>query len=445
MEIRPITLIVGENSTGKSTILGCLQAITNYIYESSDKNIDFNSPPFEMGGFEDIISRKQIDKGRFKLGVDIQKDDKIISAIFELIGNDSELEVNKVNLSVQNEILTKIEAYIDDLELDPERHDMGDAIELAYNKQENKFSIRIDEQVDCKNIISLLREVYSTRHYERLSLFNRLEESNINNFGESGADVSDEYRLAENMDTIFSESRFHGSNIEVKSFGPIQSSPKRTYNPIDKRNSSEEEYMPFVIRDLQNDSRGELTKIKENIQEFVDESQLFTDFKVRTFTSSKRDPFQLEFIRDDQSYNYVDVGYGISQIMPVIIGILNIDNRGYSRNDQVFLMEQPEIHLHPKAQSAFLSFLANILASKRGHKRTQFILETHSDYFIDRARIEIKQGTIKHDDVSLVYLEAQEDGVKIHNITFDEIGNFKNEPDDYRSFFLRETERLLGF
>ena len=105
------------------------------------------------------------------------------------------------------------------------------------------------------------------------------------------------------------------------------------------------------------------------------------------------------------------------------------------------LLQQPEVHLHPKAQAEFSSLLAK-LASKG---RRSFIVETHSDYMIDRARIEIRKGTIRPEDVSVVYFEPKGRVVKAHNISFDKMANMIGVPSHYGKFFLKETNRLMGF
>ena len=64
---------------------------------------------------------------------------------------------------------------------------------------------------------------------------------------------------------------------------------------------------------------------------------------------------------------------------------------------------------------------------------------------IDRARIEIRKGTIRPEDVSLIYFEPKGNIVKIHNISFDKMANMIGVPSHYGEFFLKETDRLMGF
>ncbi|MYI92935.1 hypothetical protein F4083_01210 [Candidatus Poribacteria bacterium] len=77
--------------------------------------------------------------------------------------------------------------------------------------------------------------------------------------------------------------------------------------------------------------------------------------------------------------------------------------------------------------------------------KQSFIIETHSDYLIDRARIEIRKGTIKPEDVSLIYFESKGNIVNVHNIGFDKMANMMGVPKHFRKFFIIESKRLMGF
>ena len=104
-------------------------------------------------------------------------------------------------------------------------------------------------------------------------------------------------------------------------------------------------------------------------------------------------------------------------------------------------MQQPEVNLHPMGQAEFVSTL-NEIRKTYSHS---YIIETHSDYMIDRARIEIMEGNLRPEDVSLIYFESEGNKVEISNIQFDDQANLIGEPPYFRNFFLNETHRLLGF
>ena len=107
----------------------------------------------------------------------------------------------------------------------------------------------------------------------------------------------------------------------------------------------------------------------------------------------------------------------------------------------MFLLQQPEVHLHPRAQAALGSLFCNLAASGK-----QIIVETHSDYILDRARMDIRDGKtdLKPDDISVLYFERDELDVNIHSIRMDEDGNFWDAPPGYRRFFDVETRRYIG-
>ena len=65
LEIRPLTFLVGENSTGKTTALACFQVLVNYLVGGG---IDFNQSPYSMGIFKDIVRNSKKKEKTFKLG-----------------------------------------------------------------------------------------------------------------------------------------------------------------------------------------------------------------------------------------------------------------------------------------------------------------------------------------------------------------------------------------
>ncbi len=79
-------------------------------------------------------------------------------------------------------------------------------------------------------------------------------------------------------------------------------------------------------------------------------------------------------------------------------------------------------------------------------QQKQFLIETHSDYFVDRIRMDIRDGKngLQPEDVSLLYFERAKGTVKIHRLLLDKHGNIENAPAGYRKFILEEERRLLG-
>ena len=174
--------------------------------------------------------------------------------------------------------------------------------------------------------------------------------------------------------------------------------------------------------------------IKKKLLRFGKSSGLFSGIDVKAFDKSPNAPFQLKIKSNGPKSNLIDVGYGVSQVLPILVRAI-IDRK------TKHLIQQPEAHLHPQAQAALGSLLIESVHSNKN----SFIVETHSDYTVNRVRIEIMNGKIHPDDVSLIFLEPLKNKVVVHNIKFDIQGNIIGEPESYRSFFQKEMYDLLGF
>lgn len=188
--------------------------------------------------------------------------------------------------------------------------------------------------------------------------------------------------------------------------------------------------------------------LRENLRGFGRESGLFSDIKVRRHGRQMSDPFQLQVkVRSGPHANLMDVGYGVSQSLPILVDVMTAaesDSGGRSRRrtaGRSFLLQQPEVHLHPRGQAQ----LANLFIEAYKKNGSRFLIETHSDYVVDRVRISVRERLLKPEDVSILYFEPNGNAVTIHNLTLDEDGNLQGAPAGYRDFFLKETDRLLGF
>ena len=97
--------------------------------------------------------------------------------------------------------------------------------------------------------------------------------------------------------------------------------------------------------------------------------------------------------------------------------------------------------MHPSAQAALGGLFCSI-----AEKGRQVIVETHSDYLLDRVRMDIrdKKTALKPEDVSILYFEPGELEVKIHSLRLDELGNVLDAPPGYGQFFMDETRRSIG-
>jgi predicted ATPase len=116
------------------------------------------------------------------------------------------------------------------------------------------------------------------------------------------------------------------------------------------------------------------------------------------------------------------VGFGLSQVIPIILEGLRMPVGG------TLILEQPEIHLHPKIQSYLFDFLYGMILSDRN-----VILETHSDHLITRMRRRIAEAEDQTilEKINLTFVEAGRDNLIFTRIDYDELGTTEYFPPDF--------------
>lgn len=150
------------------------------------------------------------------------------------------------------------------------------------------------------------------------------------------------------------------------------------------------------------------------------------EYEVLVQTSGKLPPVKL-----------TDVGFGISQVLPVIVESF------YVPPHSVVIFEQPEIHLHPQVQAALADlFVDAIRARERGEPRNcQFIVESHSEHFLRRLQRRIAEEELGRDDAALYFVDTGGGTARLDELEVDDFGNISNWPE---GFFGDEMEDLVA-
>lgn len=434
-KIKPITLLVGENSTGKSTFLGCYSVLHWLFYETwnLDHQLDFNQEPFLLGSFLDILNSRIVRENnneQFKIGLKILPVDSEVFPAYNLL----------VTFASQGSqpIISSIRFQFDEQFFIELKRDTNNETMVAFPDFETS--------IPCPYPFAMfLLDVASSGVIDRLSPAH--ENSLVSNpiFLLIGHLIDERFetdvgKWIENLGNFRIERPLLN---EINPVAPLRSKPKRTYNPIRESPSPEGEHIPMLMMRLNQTDENLWNLMRNRLNEFGVTSGLFSDIVIKHHGEQMNDPFQLLVkSRSGVMTNIADVGYGISQILPILVDVIAVEE-GVDQRERgcTFLLQQPEVHLHPQAQAELASFFVESY-NKYG---IQYLIETHSDNFIDRIRIAVRTGKLHSDDVSILYFGPSEDGVTIHSMSLDNHGNLIGAPEGYRNFFETETDWLLGF
>jgi predicted ATPase len=149
------------------------------------------------------------------------------------------------------------------------------------------------------------------------------------------------------------------------------------------------------------------------LQDLLKELGMARDARLKDI-SAYHSSLEIQDFHTGEWSNLSDVGYGISQAMPILMACV-------SRSTGPLIIEQPEIHLHPAAQGK----VADVLL--RTSSRRQVILETHSEHIINKVRIAVASGEIPAKNVMIIYVDRTASGSQITQIPLKRNGDFARE------------------
>ena len=124
-----------------------------------------------------------------------------------------------------------------------------------------------------------------------------------------------------------------------------------------------------------------------------------------------------------------NVGYSVSQFLPVLVADLQLPN------DSTLFLAEPEIHLHPSVQSKFGDYIINQVNTSDKN----YVIETHSEYFLNKIRLAIVKGELKKEDIKVYFLENNGDDTDVFDIDFRKNGGIRNAPDSFFETYLSDT------
>jgi predicted ATPase len=423
IHLAPITVITGGNSSGKSSILAALHYLCSSPLGASSAS--FNREPFLLGSFEHIVhnrSRQSHQRDRFTLTVHLPLkrsgkskisnraliDARAIRLSFEFRNRHGQAGLNSFEAEVNNTIL-----HIDTTTQE------GEANLAISGAGVSRGSSKVMPSV-------LPPDILASSPY-LLTLF--LASAFSRQVGES----TEETDLIRDFSQIL-QTAFAAIPRCAFAAAPLRSKPSRTYDPTEVAPQAEGAHVPTTMAQMSRAEPQNWKDIRAQLNAFGKSSQLYNAIDVQAFGKQEGDPFQIKVSMQGGKRNIIDVGYGVSQALPIIF------ETARRPKGSMVLLQQPEVHLHPEAQVALGDYFVDNVNRLSGN----IVIETHSDFIVDRIRRRIREGQIKSEEVSVNFVTTDTSGSKVEQIHVDADGRISAPPEGYRDFFVREEIDNLG-
>lgn len=428
-EMRPLTILSGTNSSGKSSFIQLLLLLKQTLQDDSGERIlNLDGELYPINDYFDIIKDKNLSN---KLKVELTFNKTELSKYENYVGFDvySALENYDLHVTLIFDRTSdrKIIASLFEVRFDSKGE--GQTITTTFENIKSKFLIRTNRPLLVSEIFASFNESSIVRKIHYSSFFpTEIEFENI--------EPKIEGLSTEPAITFVKEvPKLDGIKALLKNFfgdlnyvGSYRKDPQDSYPENGKINSvgKHGENVAEVLFN-QKDDETHFYKLEEteNGFNFIKSVDTFLNTVKYWICDKFKLCSNIYCIKETDIYViYVEslsgalstikhVGFGISQILPIIVEGLRI-NIG-----QTLILEQPEVHLHPKVQSVLSDFIISLIENGKN-----VIIETHSDHFITRLRRRIaeEQSSQLDDRTLLTFVEVGGNDVLFKNISINDFG-----------------------
>lgn len=435
IELGKLTLLTGANSSGKSSIiysiLGAIQS-GEFPFQFST-----NGKYVNMGDFNEIVFN-HLKKNEIKLGYSFENGEihKIETVWLEDLNNNLPKlsELNAVSEYFNLNIKYEKKKYIINFDYNPDKDPQNKLISGEFYKKflsnmtdllDNvKPSNKKNEKPEDKdnNLAKMLAEMTEPKDIKNLKI-DEVSFGNKNFLIEKGG-----VKLQQIFDTI--SKLFLTFDDSINFISSFRLHPDRGYLETSK-----------IDLKVNNDGKGYLdqimnweTKKSKKLNELINilkELNLLYEIKPKRTEGGKYD-LLIKTKKDGIFTSLYDVGFGISQFLPIVVSDLQLPK--YS----TLFIAQPEIHLHPSVQSSFGDYLVKQI--KENSKK--YVIETHSEYLINKIRLAIVKGEIREDEVKVIFVDNQLNESITHKIIFNKQGQILNAPENFFKTYMMDVMEI---
>lgn len=394
VRIRPITILIGANSAGKSTLIKFLLMLQQTLETSEDDFLVTEGRHVHLGAFQNL---KNSNYARRYLKFELQLETSDLPPV----------AIQKLREQIKKSKLVK-EPGSDraELKIEIDRLDTRKNNDLAlfrisasvtYGKVPNRGTHTVCGEIDGKKIFKA-----QSRNLRRAGFLSFPPESD-----------DPKELINRSLDDIF----LQGIRYEIRSFqhlSPIREESERAIilasPPPNDVGHTGEFAMPHLQRILAEDGE-KAAFIKRHIEAVTEIENLKFESSMQGYISQCRARNK----RTGADAYLADFGFGVSQCIPIFVqGALL--NKG-----QLLIVEQPEAQLHPTAQLEIGSFFADLW----NQRKVPSLIETHSENIILRLRLLIAKGKLNSQDVSIAYFYTENNVVKVKNLDINPDGSFE--------------------
>lgn len=454
IELRPLTILVGNNSSGKSTFLRSFPLLKQTIRERTSEPILWYGNEVDFGTFEESLTRGIEEKTicfEFNLKFTMKDVENMFSIKLKKINEKEELEAS-LKIFLEKKYYNKIEVTY-----------MDNYIEYFFEKNKlKKLLLNGKELKEYSKGLAIVQNIYSNGLIPNIT--NKKSSYKANLFPEPLAKylnsikgINDEIKKELSIVLIGSKKdifNYIDSYIEVdenikkdildlnfikyfnlfidiidlkllrelssvRYVAPIRAKAERYYR-VQGLDITEitptGENIAVYLNNLNTKDRNELNKwIKEKF-----------GFEIKATFGKGHISLEIKPGNQNEFVNLIDTGFGYSQILPIIINSWECIKR--ARNKYILVIEQPELHLHPNLQAKLIDCFIEIATKFKN--QIILVLETHSETMINRIGEHIALKKIESDLIGINVFEKDE---KLKNTTikkgyFDDEGYLENWP-----------------
>lgn len=418
IEMAPITLFFGTNSSGKSSI-GQFMMMLKQTVESPDRRAVFfpgnDKSAVELGSYQEMVfQRNTKNKISFKYDWNFKPSLKFTAPNTGTIYEDTDTIYEGDRLSFEAEASLDTQTNIDKF-----TYTFADVLSISMQRKKDK---KQEYNVECKgyNLVRKTQRAWAVKAPYKFYAFPEEVVAYYQN-----ADFVQELNLQH--EKLFRSIFYLGplrtkagrlypwAGIEPESVGYVG---ENTVNAI----------LAAKNRKIGLGYRKPAKNFEEIIANKLKQLGLIDEFRVKQIAKNRQEYDVKVRLRGSADFvDLPDVGFGVSQVLPVLVQCF------YAPANSIIIMEQPEIHLHPSAQAALADVLIDVINSKENgrDRNIQLIIETHSEHFLRRLQRRIAEDVISQDKVSAYFADTVSYPTKLERLKIDSFGNIHNWPDNF--------------